>query len=141
MSRLIIALTLFLTSLNAAFANEADHVANSDTIKITLTTPVADPDGSGNRILGASLSSTAAVAVVLRGVKDQDGKKFKIMQSRSVFGNIVWRDPKFLQLNPGKTLSLTQPEFKIVAPKGYGFSADTELEFDFGPKGEVFGKF
>lgn len=139
--RLLAALFLGLFVTSATFANEADHVANSDTIKITLSALSADPDGSGNQIMTATLNSKAAVAVVLRGITQEGGDKFKIFKQRQVFGKVAWSAPKFLQLNPGKSLTLGAPEYKIVVPASFAANPSGRLEFDFGPKGEVYVDF
>lgn len=141
LSRRTIVLGLTLATFSApVFADTADHVANPDTIKITFGSVQNDPENSSARILNVSVQSSVAVAVVLRGVTSPAGN-FRILKKSKLFGAVVWNDAKFVQINSGKTLNLDGQNYKLVVPDGFESGTTSTLEFDFGPKGEVYADF
>lgn len=121
----------------AGVANETDHVANPDTVKITLGKLTDDPEKAGQKYVPATIKSGVAVAIVLRNVVTEDGAYFGIQKSRSLFGKRVWNNADFIQINAGKTLNMTYPNFKLIAPAGFVSGSSKGMKFDFGPKGEV----
>lgn len=127
---------LFLAS--PVLANEDDHVATEETVGISVGGFTADSDGSGNYVLPVSITNSAAVALVLRGIETPGGAALKVLKGRKVFGSQVWSEPQFMQINPSKTLSLSPPTYKVVVPASFAEGSGAKgFKLDFGPKGAV----
>lgn len=136
--RLLFAVFTILLSLSAGIvlANEDDHAANDQTISVTFGALKADPENPKRQILAMTIRNDAAVSVILRGVATEGQKGFKLQKSKSLFGNRVWSDAKFVQINPGKSLKLDAPTYKLLVPNGFAPSPKG-LRLDFGVKGQV----
>ncbi|MCI4665805.1 MAG: hypothetical protein MRY74_13905 [Neomegalonema sp.] len=95
-------------------------------------------EAPGSELLSIYVSNRTAAAVTLRGLS-ADGRAISLERKRGLFGYETWQRVKFIRLEPGKTLLLDQPAYRVIlhAGKADATKAGAQLHADFGAAGTV----
>ena len=66
------------------------------------------------------LRSNSSTALTLTKIVAPGGKKIAIERRREIFGQTAWQPVRFLRLDPGETLTLGAPDYRLLAsPETY----------------------
>ncbi|MEO1331006.1 MAG: hypothetical protein AAFW46_15250 [Pseudomonadota bacterium] len=98
------------------------------------------PDGTEVEV-DLEIFNGFGVAATLRSVTASVGEATTLERKRSLLGFEAWQPVGFLRLEPGKTIVLSPPEYRMTI---HGIDAPEEetvsfeIEADFGPLGKLY---
>jgi len=107
-------------------------------VSFELTYPLTIAKDTGDMALRLWMANESGAAVTLRGLSASHGTGVTIERRKTLFGVEAWQAVRFLRIEPGESVLLAPPDYRITvaaAAKDATETFDFTVTADFGPAG------